>query len=216
MFHDRPWLFDLARFDEDPQPPDDDPGNLDPEPDPEPETDDTPELGDKGKQALDRMKADRAKARKEAAEAKRRADELAAKVAEFEDRDKSETEKLAKRTEQAEARARQATERAVRAEVKALAADVFADPEDAHAFLDLATYAGDGGEIDVESIRADLDDLLERKPHLRKQAAVPLKKTPKPDPSQGPRKEPEPTDYRTADKAAFVAELQKLGVRPTR
>ncbi|MFI6299554.1 hypothetical protein ACIBEJ_48725 [Nonomuraea sp. NPDC050790] len=202
------WLFDLARHDDPP----DDPVN--PDPDDGPDDDEgADQLGDKGKQALERMKADRAKARREANDAKKRADELAAKVAEVENRDKSETERAAQRAEKAEQRAQAATQRAVKSEVKALASEAFADPEDAHAFLDLTTYTGEDGDIDADAIKADLADLLERKPHLRK-STEPVKKTPRPDPSQGSRKEPGPVDYRTADKAAFDAEMAKLGVRP--
>ncbi|MFI6813762.1 hypothetical protein ACIBG7_15180 [Nonomuraea sp. NPDC050328] len=200
--HTAPWRFDLARFDEDP-PPVPDPGNQDPEPEPE-------DLGDKGKRALDAMKAERAAAKREAAAEKKRADELAAKVAEFEDRNKSEAEKLAARAEQAEQRAQAATARAVKAEVKALASDAFADPTDADLLGDLSKYATDDGNVDTVQIKADLDELLERKPHLRKQAGP---RTPRPDPSQGSRPGPGPVDFRTVDKATYDAEMAKLGIR---
>ncbi|MEV4246972.1 hypothetical protein AB0J63_26610 [Streptosporangium canum] len=213
MNTDRPWLFDLRRFDEDPQPPADDPGNPDPEPEPEPDPDTASDLGDKGKKALDAMKVERNQARRELAELRRQQTEQAKKLAEFEDRDKSESEKLAARAEKAEARAKAADARTVKAEVKALAADAFADPTDADLLGDLSKYVSDDG-IDIESIQADLDALLDRKPHLRKQAAAIPKKQPKPDPSQGPRKEPEPVDFRTSDKASFEAALAELGVRP--
>lgn len=192
--------------------PADSPDSGDPDPDLEP--DGAEQLGDKGKQALERMKADRAAAKKAAAAEKKRADDLAKKVAEFEDRDKSDADKLASRAEAAEKRAEAATARAVKAEVRALAAAEFADPEDAAAFLDLSQYATDG-DIDTDALQSDLADLLERKPHLRKQTATPpeQKKGPKPDPSQGPRKEPEPTDWRTADKADFKKHIAKYGAR---
>lgn len=200
----------------------DDPESADPpapeptvEPDDsEPDPDGADSLGDKGKQALDRMKAEKAEAKRAAAAEKKRADDLARKVAEFEDRDKSDADKLASRAEAAEKRAEVATARAVKAEVRALAASEFADPEDAAAFLDLSQYATDG-EIDTDALQSDLADLLERKPHLRKQTATPpeQKKGPKPDPSQGPRKEPEPTDWRTADKADFKKHIAKYGAR---
>lgn len=209
--------FRLGRHD-DPQPepsPETDPGNPegDPEPEPGPEPEGADQLGDKGKQALDRMKAERAAAKKEAAEAKKRADDLARRVQEFEDRDKSELEKAAAAAERATERAAKATQRAVAAEVKAAAGD-FADPEDAAAFLDLTRYAGDDGEIDTGAIAADLADLLERKPHLRRQSPTPeAPKTPRPDHSQGPRRDPPPTDYRTASREDFKAKLAEYGVR---
>lgn len=82
----------------------------------------------------------------------------------------------------AEARVAAVTQRAVRSEVRALAADGFADPDDAAAFLDLASYIDDEGDIDTQQIRADLADLLTRKPHLGKPE---VRRQPRPDPSQG-------------------------------
>lgn len=204
--------FQLTRHD-DPEPADPEPA---PEPadDPDPESEPDPEgadkLGDAGKKALEAMKADRAAAKKTAAAERKRADELARKVAEFEDRDKSELDKATSKAERLEAAAKAATARAVKAEVRAAAAE-FADPEDAAAFLDLAAYTSDDGEIDTEAISADLDALLDRKPHLRRAAAEPPKKpSPKPDPGQGSRTPEPPTDFRTADRDAVAAELAKM------
>jgi hypothetical protein len=204
--------FQLNRHDDpettDPEPaadPADDPA--DPEPDPDPEGAD--KLGDEGKRALDRMKADRAAARKTAAAEKKRADDLARKVAEFEDSQKSELEKATSKAERLEAAAAKATARAVKAEVKAAAAE-FADPEDAAAFLDLAKYTSDDGDIDTEAISADLADLLERKPHLKRPSAAPKPPAPRPDPGQGARPAEPPTDFRTADRAALDAELAQI------
>lgn len=184
---------------------------LEPEPDtepesPEPEPEGADTLGDKGKQALDRMKSERAEAKKAAAAEKKRADELARKVAEFEDRDKSELDKATERAERAGEAAAKAIARAVRAEVKAAAA-AFADPDDAAAFLDLTTYTSDDGEIDTEAISTDLEALLGRKPHLRRPAAEPEKRKPKPDPGQGARPTDPPTDFRTASREDLAAEL---------
>jgi len=203
--------FQLTRHDDpepaDPEPvpdPADDPA--DPEPDPE----GADKLGDEGKRALDRMKADRAAAKKTAAAEKKRADELARKVQEFEDAQKSEVEKATAKAERLEAAAAKATARAVKAEVRAAAAE-FADPEDAAAFLDLSTYTSDDGEIDTEAISADLEALLERKPHLRRAApADPKKPAPKPDPGQGARPAEPPTDFRTSDRASLDAKLAEL------
>jgi hypothetical protein len=58
------------------------------------------------------------------------------------------------------------TARVVRAEVKALAGQTFADPDDAAAFLDLASYVDEAGEVDAAAITKDLAALLKRKPHL--------------------------------------------------
>lgn len=211
--HGAAW-FQLNRHD-DPEPADPPEPESDADPaEPEPEPEGADQLGDKGKQALDRMKAEKAEAKKAAAAEKKRADELARRVAEFEDRDKSELDKATDKAQKLVEQAAKATKRAVLAEVKAAAA-AFADPEDAAAFLDLTSYASDDGEIDTDIIATDLEALLERKPHLRKQTATPpeQKKGPKPDPSQGPRKEPEPTDWRTADKADFKKHIAKYGAR---
>jgi len=206
--HGADW-FRLDRHD-DPEPtdpPEPEPeGDPDPEPEPDPEGAD--KLGDKGKQALDRMKAEKAEAKRTAAAEKKRADDLARKVAEFEDRDKSELEKATTKAERAAEQAAKATKRAVLAEVKAAAA-AFADPEDAAAFLDLSTYTSDDGEINTEAISADLEALLERKPHLRRPAAPEpeKRKQPKPDPGQGARPTDPPTDFRTATREELQAEL---------
>lgn len=71
--------------------------------------------------------------------------------------------------------------RAVKSEVKALAQG-FADPEDAAAFLDLSKYTTGDGDVDSDSIKADLADLLARKPHLGKS---PETRMPAPNPAQG-------------------------------
>lgn len=201
--------FQLTRHD-DPDPADPAPASdpaADPDPEPEPDPEGSDKLGDEGKRALDRMKADRAEAKRLAAAEKKRADELAKKVAEFEERDKSELEKAATKAERLAEQMAKATKRAVLAEVKAAAGE-FADPEDAAAFLDLSTYSSDEGEIDTEAISADLTALLERKPHLRKAAAEPPKKpAPKPDPGQGARPAEPPADFRTASREELEAEL---------
>ncbi|MFG3488549.1 hypothetical protein [Streptomyces sp. NPDC047972] len=208
--HGVDW-FRLTRHDDpDPaDPPTPDPA-ADPAADPaDPEPDGADQLGDKGKQALDRMKAEKAEARRAAAAEKKRADDLARKVAEFEDRDKTELDKATDKAQRLAEQAEKATKRAVIAEVKA-AASAFADPEDASAFLDLASYANDDGEIDTDTIAADLEALLERKPHLRRVAPeAPKPPAPKPDPGQGARPEAPATDFRTASRADLEAELSK-------
>ncbi|GFH34298.1 hypothetical protein [Streptomyces pacificus] len=215
--HGADW-FRLNRHDdpepaESPEPKGDPAPADDPEPDPGPEGAD--KLGDAGKKALDAMKRDRAEAKKAHAAEKKRADDLARKVAEFEDRDKSELERATNKAEAAEKRAEAALSRALKAEVRALASAEFADPEDAAAFLDLSQYATDG-DIDTDGLQDALAELLERKPHLRKQAAAepePKKTTPKPDPSQGTRKDPAPVDYRTAPREQLQQRLAEFGVR---
>lgn len=217
--------FQLNRHDDpDPADPPADPA-ADPEPEPGPDPDPAdPEgadkLGDPGKKALDAMKRERADAKRAAAAEKKRADDLAARVQEFEDRDKSELERATAQAERAQEVAAKATARAVKAEVKALAGG-FADLDDAVVHLQpkMAGYANADGEIDTDAIEADLTELLERKPHLRKAAAAtdpapePGSPKPRPDPGQGPRPSPQPANYANADRATLKGELAKYGVR---
>lgn len=76
-----------------------------------------------------------------------------------------------------------ANARIVQAEVRALAADTFADASDAIPNVDLSAYeVNDDGTVDIEAIKADLADVLKKKPHLAKSGKRPI-----PDPSQGSR-----------------------------
>lgn len=113
--------------------------------------------------------------------------EQKAKLAEFErleQASKTELERAQEAATQASERIAAITRRAVEAEAKALAASTFADPSDAAAFLDLSKYADQEGGIDTETLKADLADVLQRKPHLaRAEPADP--RLPKPNPAQG-------------------------------
>jgi hypothetical protein len=149
------------------------------------------DLGDAGKRALDKERA----ARKEA---ERKHRETAAKLKEYTDKDASAEEKLAQQQRDSADRITALTKRATAAEVRALAGE-FADPEDAAAFLDLGKYADGDGDIDIDTIKADLADLLKRKPHLKRRGL-------KPDLSQGGgRSDSEPT------LAQQIAEAEKKG-----
>ncbi|QLJ06238.1 hypothetical protein HZZ00_11195 [Streptomyces sp. NEAU-sy36] len=108
---------------------------------------------------------------------------LAKRAKELEDAQKTAEQRAVEAQQAAEKRAAAAATRAVRAEVRALAADGFADPDDAAGALDLGSYVDDSGDIDIERIRGDLDDLLKRKPHWAKAPAGPRR--PAPDPAQG-------------------------------
>ena len=233
--------FQLTRHDDpeptEPEPTSDpaaDPPDPDPEPDPtddpaEPEPDPDPEgadrLGDAGKKALDKMKAEKAAAKKEAAEERRKAAALAKKVQDFEDRDKSELEKAASKAERAQEQAAKAVARAVQAEVRGAAREQFADAGDAVDVLmrDPSKYVDDSGDINTDAIEADLADLLERKPHWAKsQPAVepapvsdpaPAKPRLRPDPGQGPRPGVPAKNFLDASKDEVAAELAKVGYR---
>ncbi|GAA2192720.1 hypothetical protein [Streptomyces bangladeshensis] len=109
---------------------------------------------------------------------------LAQKAQELEDAQKSEQERLTEQLTASAQRIQALQQRAVRSEVKALAAADFADPEDAHAFLDLTSYVDDDGDVDTAAIQQDLKDLLKRKPHLAKPADT-SPRAPKADRTQG-------------------------------
>jgi hypothetical protein len=109
---------------------------------------------------------------------------LAQKAQELEDAKKTEQERLSEQLSAAEQRIQSFRQRAVRSEVKALASAEFADPEDAHAFLDLNSYVDDDGDVDTAAIQQDLKDLLKRKPHLAKPADT-SPRAPKADRTQG-------------------------------
>jgi hypothetical protein len=143
-------------------------------------------LGESGKAALEQERKARREADRARREAERARRDLETQLKEFQDREKTDAEKAVARAEGAEQRVAGLLQRAVRAEVRALAAAKFEDSEDAIAFLNLASYADDEGEIDAEQIKADLADLLERKPHLaKKMPAEPDKRrTPAPDRTQ--------------------------------
>lgn len=199
--------FTLDRHD-DPPPPATPPADPPPPADPAPTEPPAPPADPKDQAAeLEKWKA---LSRKNEERAKTNA-AAAAKLAEIEAANQTETQKLQAKAEAAEKAAASATQRAVKAEVRSLA-DAFADREDAALNLgDLSQYVVKDGEVDTDAIKAELAKVLERKPHLAKPAGA---RNPAPDPSQGKGGTNAPTDFRTADKPAFEAELAKYGLRP--
>jgi chromosome segregation ATPase len=133
---------------------------------------------------------------------------LAKRAKELEDAQKSEQERLTEQLTAAEQRMQQFQQRAVRSEVKALASAEFADPEDAHAFLDLNSYVDDDGDVDTAAIQQDLKDLLDRKPHLAKPADT-SPRAPKADRTQGSSGNGNRTPN---DPAAVFADFMKQGL----
>ena len=124
------------------------------------------------------------KARNEAANYRTKLRDLEPKAAEYDkvvESQKTAEQKAQEAAAAAQARVEALTQRAVKAEAKALASG-FADPEDAAAFLDLSKYTTPDGDVDTESLRGDLADLLSRKPHLGK---LPASRVPAPNPAQG-------------------------------
>lgn len=116
-------------------------------------------LGDAGKQALDRMKAELKAAKADAREAKKALEDAAATT---------EAEKAAREVERAALA--KANERILSAELRREATGKLADPNDALAFIDITDFdVNDQGEVDAEAISAAIADLIARKPHLAAQ-----------------------------------------------
>lgn len=132
------------------------------------------ELGDAGKQALDRMKA------KLKSERERR---IAAEAKAAAAPEGDEAEKV--RHEAESAALAKANTRIVRAEVKAAAAGKLNDPTDALNFLDLSQFeVDDDGDVDTDEINEAIAELVRTKPYLAAQGGT---SKPKPDRSQGAR-----------------------------
>lgn len=146
---------------------------------------DTPPWGDdfdaeKAWSLVQNLRSDKEKLQKRPA----LTDEQKTKLAEYDrlvEASQTELEKAQAAARTNAERAQALVSRAIQAEIRALASE-FADPSDAVAFLADKKYAGDDGEIDTEQIKADLADLLTRKPHLGKQ---PTSRVPAPNPAQG-------------------------------
>lgn len=110
------------------------------------------------------------------------------RVSKIEAEQMTEAQRAEAAREAAEARAAALLQRTAKAEAKALASD-FADPDDALVFLgDVTRFADEAGDINTEAMRAELSELLARKPHLAKGAALPT--PPPPNPAQGGEKAP--------------------------
>lgn len=124
-------------------------------------------LGDKGKKALDAMKAERNAAKDEARKIREEFEALRAKVEGKEAEYKAEQEKRAAEREALS----KANERILKAEVRAAAAGKLSDPADALRFIDLSSFeVGDDGEVDASAITSAISDLIESKPYLAAQS----------------------------------------------
>ncbi|MFE4697281.1 hypothetical protein ACFRIC_09325 [Streptomyces sp. NPDC056738] len=126
------------------------------------------QLGDAGKQALDRMK-ERWRAerdRRKAAETER--DQLKGASGGSDD----DPERI--RSEADRAATAKANQRIVRSEVRAAAAGKLTNPRDALAFLDLSKFEVDGdGQVDEDEIADAIEDLLKERPYLGAAAKAP-------------------------------------------
>lgn len=208
------WNYSLTRFDGEE-------GGTEGAPSAEQDPEGAEHLGDPGKKALDSMKEQLKTERqtRQAAEAalQKIKDDAEAQRKAAEDAKKSDEQKQAERIEQLEASARAAETRALKAEIRAQAGD-FADLSDALLNIEsageLSRFVKDG-DIDTDAIKAELDKLLETKPHLKKATPQdPQRGTPKPDPSQGSgRGGGEEKNYETASKDEVKAGLAAYGLR---
>jgi hypothetical protein len=129
-------------------------------------------LGDAGKQALDRMKAERAAAKAEARDAKTELERVRAELAL---RDKP-AEEQALEAAKAEARAEAtsaANLRVVKANLRAAATGKLADPTDILAYpsiVDPGSFeVDDDGNVDSDTLADAVNELLAKKPHLAAQ-----------------------------------------------
>jgi hypothetical protein len=133
------------------------------------------------------------KANSEAANLRKRLKELEPKAAELQrikDAEKSESERLNDQLARANDQIAKTRQKLAKARVQAMAgasADdrpAFTDPEDAVGALDLDSYISEDGDIDESAIEADLQALLERKPHWAKSQPQEGPRRPAPDRTQ--------------------------------
>jgi len=170
------WLEDRGSTNADQQPPaggtdagdgPDSSGGVDGDgPDPDDDADTGADnLGDAGKQALDRMKAERNAARRENRDLKR---QLADATKPPPAGDTPDPEAL-KDEGRREALVK-ANERILRSEIKAAAAGKLTDPTDALRLLELTQFeVDDDGNVDEAEIADAIDDLIKTKPYLSAQ-----------------------------------------------
>jgi len=156
------------------------PAGAAPEGDPKPEETDTDggtdedKLGDAGKRALQKLRAEKKAALAEAKAAREELEDAKAKT---------EAEKR-ERQVQREALAK-ANSRIVSAELRAAATGKLEDPEDALAFLNVEEFdVSDDGAVDKTAIDGAIEELLERKPHLAARGGT-KGASMRPDASQG-------------------------------
>lgn len=158
-------------------------------------TDDAQEAPVEEEKPFDRKQAEAKirKANSEAQNLRKRLKELEPKAEELQrikDAEKSESERLNDQLEAAKTQIAKTRQRLVRSQVQALAGSAsgdrpaFADPADAFGELDLDSYIDGDGDIDEAAIEADLQALLERKPHWAKSQPQEGPRRPAPDRTQ--------------------------------
>ncbi|MCD1286492.1 MULTISPECIES: hypothetical protein [unclassified Brevibacterium] len=129
----------------------------------------TEDLGDKGKQALDRMKTARNDAKKLAKEREAEIAELKRQLA-AKDNSAEENELENARAEARAEAITAANARVIRSEVKSAAAGKLRNPALAIKLLDLSDFDVDeNGDVDTEQIQEAITELLEENPELAAQ-----------------------------------------------
>ena len=172
--------------------------------------DDAQEAGSSSEEKpFDRKKFEAALRKKnsEAENLRKRLKEQEPLLAELKKRKEAELSESERLTEQLTAAQEQITktrQRLVRSQVQALAGTAtdgraaFADPADAFGELDLGSYIDSDGDIDEAAIEADLQALLERKPHWAKAQPPEGPRRPAPDRTQASgankQRSPDPAD----------------------
>ncbi|MBD9721987.1 hypothetical protein PV755_09615 [Streptomyces caniscabiei] len=134
-----------------------------------------------------KFEAELRKKNSEAANLRKRLKEQEPLLAELQrrkDAEKSDTDRLNDQLARANEQITTTRQRLVRTQVQALAMPGFADPEDAVGALDLDSYIDSDGDIDEAAIKADLEALLERKPHWAKTQPPEGPRRPAPDRTQ--------------------------------
>ncbi|MGQ4343596.1 hypothetical protein [Streptomyces sp. SAS_275] len=158
-------------------------------------TDDAQEADSGEEKPFDRKQAEAKirKANSEARNLRERLKELEPKAAELQrikDAEKTESERLNDQLQRANDQIAKTRQSLAKARVQALAGTssedraAFTDPEDAVGALDLSSYIGEDGDIDEAAIEADLQALLERKPHWAKSQPPEGPRRPAPDRTQ--------------------------------
>lgn len=140
-----------------------------------------------------KFEAELRKKNSEAANLRKRLKDLepaAAELQRIKDAEKTESERLSDQLAAANDQITKTRQRLVRSQVTALAGTAtdgraaFADPADAFGELDLDSYIDGDGDIDEAAIEADLQALLERKPHWAKAQPPEGPRRPAPDRTQ--------------------------------
>jgi predicted RNase H-like nuclease (RuvC/YqgF family) len=134
-----------------------------------------------------KFEAELRKKNSEAANLRKRLKEQEPLLAELQSRkdaEKSDTDRLNDQLANANEQITKTRQKLVRTQVQALAMTGFADPEDAVGALDLDSYIDSDGDIDEAAIKADLQALLERKPHWAKSQPQEGPRRPAPDRTQ--------------------------------